>query len=118
MTRFQGLGLRRPCLFLVALCAVTATQALADDDPLSCPPVIYGCGKAQALTARFIANDEPFDSPAPREAMTETDVLSYALDVELTNISTAAGSCTITGTNVVTIQSKSAGLTQFTFRLR
>jgi len=80
-----------------------------------CEPV-YGCGHARSMARVML--DEREDVPGAREAMGETDVLSYNLDIELTNISTSSGNCTITGTNVMTIRSKSPALTQFTFRLR
>ncbi len=50
--------------------------------------------------------------------MTETDVLHYNLEIELTNLNTISNSCTITGTNTLTIQSKSPSLSIFTLRLR
>jgi aminopeptidase N len=73
------------------------------------------CGKARAMAAGY-GTDESGSST--REAMGETDVLNYALNLEVTNVSTAGNTCTITGTNAMTIKSKSAALTQFTFRLR
>jgi aminopeptidase N len=51
------------------------------------------------------------------EAMAETDVLHYNLDIELTNLNPAANRCTITGSNTLTIQSKSSNLSFFTIRL-
>jgi aminopeptidase N len=51
------------------------------------------------------------------EAMGDTDVLHYDLEIEITNINPGGNTCTITGTNVMTIQAKLAGLDEFTFRL-
>jgi len=55
---------------------------------------------------------------AAYEAAGETDVLHYALDIEISNLNPGSNTCTITGSNTMTIQSKSAGLVEFTFRLR
>ncbi len=79
---------------------------------------ILGCGKAQALALRYLAEQVEGGDQGLREAMTETDVLHYALDLEISNLDTANDTCTITGTNGMTIQSKTAALTEFTFRLR
>ena len=76
-----------------------------------------GCGKAAALQARFEAGLPPFeeDGPgfSPREAMTDTDVLNNAIDLEI-----FPSTASITGSNTFTIRSTVAGLTQFTFMLR
>ncbi len=50
--------------------------------------------------------------------MNDTDVVHYALDIEVTNIDPANNTCTITGSNTITIRSLSASLSQFSFRLR
>lgn len=82
-------------------------------------PAIFGCGKAQAMAA-YIAEQDEGPAPGVREAMGETDVLHYTLDIEIPfdDINPGANTCTITGTNAILIESKSAALTQFTFRLR
>jgi Peptidase family M1 domain/Peptidase M1 N-terminal domain len=107
------------------------TVALAGPDPdhvhasLSSPDEvgfdeICGCGKAEMLRQRFLAglpvND--FDGQSgggyhAREAMTDTDVLSNLLDIEVIPSTT-----TITGSNTMTVRSRVNGLTQFTFVLR
>ncbi|MFH0983361.1 MAG: M1 family metallopeptidase [Planctomycetota bacterium] len=81
---------------------------------------VLGCGKAQALALRYLAEQADGGDVSLREAMTETDVLHYDLDIEISNLvpDPNNGTCTITGTNVMTIQSKAAALTEFTFRLR
>lgn len=113
----MGVGAKRGA----ALTAAASTWVLccagisAGQDSAICEPV-YGCGHARTMARLML--DEREDVPTAREAMGETDVLTYNLDIELTNISTATANCTITGTNVITIKSKSASLTQFTFRLR
>ncbi len=84
---------------------------VCDDHP------IVGCGKGRAMLLD-LAGDQPYDGPQPREALADTDLLSNAIDIELSNINTSAGNCTITGSNVMTIRSKSPALSQFTFRLR
>jgi hypothetical protein len=55
---------------------------------------------------------------AYREALADTDVLHYDLNIEITNIDPGANTCTITGTNAITVRSQSAALTEFSFRLR
>lgn len=116
-------GVRRraiPALFGVGLAAVALGpmawgQELAAIDG---KPPFRGCGKAWAAAGMF--QEEPVEplSAARRETMAETDVLHYALDIEITNLNPGGNTCTITGSNVMTIQSKSSSLTQFTFRLR
>ncbi len=80
-------------------------------------PIIYGCGKAQAMASYIPERIETLPA-GQREAMGDTDVLHYTLDIEISNLNTGADTCTIAGTNAILIQSKSASLTQFTFRLR
>ena len=50
--------------------------------------------------------------------MGDTDVLHYELDIEASDLSTVTHRCTLAGSNRMTIQSKVAGLTEFSFRLR
>jgi hypothetical protein len=105
-------------LFLAALPALSAAAdpARGEPDPCAVEPVL-GCGKAQAMACRFF--QEPAgEAGGLREALGDTDVQHVALDIELTNINPGANTCTITGTNTMTVKSKSAALTQFTFRLR
>ncbi len=96
---------------------VRAQVATSHADPLD-DPSITGCGKAEALRELFAAEQM---GPVPggvAEAMSETDVLHYDLSIEISNLNPGANSCTITGQNRITIKSKSASLTAFTFRLR
>lgn len=78
---------------------------------------IIGCGKAQAAARLLRARRaDPIDR-AYLETMANTDVLHYALDIEITDINTASETCTITGTNTMTVKSITESLTEFTFRL-
>ena len=81
-------------------------------------PVIFGCGKAQAMAARSLAQDVSEPIPGLREAMDDTDVLHHTLDIEISNLLPASDTCTITGSNATLVESKSPALTQYTFRLR
>ncbi|MBI4718486.1 MAG: IPTL-CTERM sorting domain-containing protein [Planctomycetes bacterium] len=110
MTRI-GLGWMSFVLALAVPATVIAQQTAVGDEPE------WVCGKAAAALR---ARPDDYDPAAAfyRETMPETDVLHYDLDIEITNVNAAANTCTLTGTNVMTIQSKSAALTQFTFRLR
>jgi hypothetical protein len=111
---------KRPPLFLLAaaLSLVICTVSPLRAETHSCGPPILGCGKAQAMAARLIEEEGVTGDPQTREVLGDTDVLNYALDIEISNINTTSRNCTITGTNVMTIQSLSPALTQFTFRLR
>lgn len=68
------------------------------------------------MAAAFNRGDPP--GIETREAMGDTDVLNVALDIEASNLNTGSDSCTLAGTCATTIKSKSAALSQFTFRLR
>ena len=81
------------------------------------PPFI-GCGKSRAAARVFRAASAQTTDPAYLEMMNHTDVLHYALDIEITNIDPANNTCTITGSNTMTIRSLSASLSEFSFRLR
>jgi len=52
------------------------------------------------------------------EPMEDTDVVHYDLDIEISDLNAGTGQCMISGTNRMTVTSKSAALTEFTFRLR
>jgi aminopeptidase N len=71
------------------------------------------CAGGRALRARYLAGLNPFPAGAIDEAMGDTDVLHYNLDIEVFPATTS-----ISGTNVMTVKSLVNGLTQFTFRLR
>lgn len=74
-----------------------------------------GCGKAAALRERFLAGLPICETPgyAAREALTDTDVLSNEVDIEV-----FPSTSVITGSNTMRVRSLVNGLTQFTFRLR
>jgi len=107
--------------WLIALCTTylaLAGRASFADEPDEHLPVPGVCGKAR-LAARGWARHPQIRPPDPslREALVDTDVLHYALDIEISNLNTAANNCTVTGRNVMTIRSLSPALTEFTFRL-
>lgn len=99
------------------LCAVAVTTTTWAQSVPSEEPSIVGCGKSNALIAAWEHKAQGPPEGGVAEAMGETDVLHYNLDIELTNINTSAHTCTITGTNTMTVQSKSNNLEQFTIRL-
>lgn len=121
----------RACSVALAIGAFCTLPAFAHDASPK-PPTVHasgfrledrgepiGCGKAHAaILAEEAAEADPLGRELAREAMTDTDLLHCDLDIEVSNLNAGANNCTITGTNVMTIQSKSPGLTQFTFRLR
>ncbi|QOJ03862.1 MAG: M1 family metallopeptidase [Planctomycetia bacterium] len=79
------------------------------------------CGKAHAAVLRDRAAEQDAESGGAagmRDALIDTDVLHYDLDIEISNINIASNTCTITGRNVMTIKSLVDGLSEFTFRLR
>ena len=81
-------------------------------------PVVFGCGKANAMAAHLAGQDVSEPIPGLREALADTDVLHHTLDIEISNLVPASNTCTITGSNATLIESKSPALTQCTFRLR
>ena len=101
----------------VCLCAVAAVAhdpvGVSDEEP------IVGCGKGRALARQYV-EDQIFRAGREEaaEAFDDTDVLHYELAIEITDIDTDAGECTITGRNRMTIRSEVEGLSEFTFRLR
>ncbi len=114
---------RRDAAWLSTVAVIGASLSLtsiarAQNTPETCSDrPIVGCGKAHAMI-RAAEERSTEDFPTPRDTMDDTDVLSYALDIEISNINVSADTCTIAGSNVITIKSKSPSLTQFTFRLR
>ncbi|MBI5762810.1 MAG: hypothetical protein HZA51_04710 [Planctomycetes bacterium] len=100
--------------FMLFLCA----SSLQAHEPGDCQVPIVGCGKAQSMMSALLAGAEEPPTVMPREALGDTDVLNVALDIEVSNLNPAANNCTMLGSSVMTIKSKSAALTQFTFRLR
>lgn len=77
-----------------------------------------GCGKARAAIRQWDLPPAGPPEAAYLEALAATDVVSYDLDIELSSIDPDGNTCVITGTNVMTVTSKSAALTEFSFRLR
>ncbi|MFO0974569.1 MAG: M1 family aminopeptidase [Phycisphaerae bacterium] len=115
MNRKSALFLRHlsASLFL-AIVPLAAAQVSSSAAP---PEEVVGCGKGAALARRFLAGLPPGSGFGPEEAMGDTDVLHYLLDIEVSNVNTAADTCTIAGSNTITIESHTDGLTQFTFQL-
>ena len=107
---------------LAVVCAAVCTTASADlpdflfesdqDQPVAV------CGKGQAMAERFRAGQAMRESGLARiETYADTDAIHYELDIEVSDIDLVDETCTITGSNRMTIRSKSAALTEFTFRL-
>ncbi|MDO8631044.1 MAG: M1 family metallopeptidase, partial [Phycisphaerales bacterium] len=98
----------------------TGEALVAAEEPAVVPeePPILGCGKSEAAKRWFRTDPVEIFDGGVAEAMGETDVLHNDLTVEITDISTATNSCTLTGQNRMKIQSKSSALTTFTIRLR
>lgn len=77
---------------------------------------IVGCGKSAAAQAGMEASemsDDPLAYERYAEALTDTDVLTNDLDIEV-----VPSNSTITGSNTMVVKSLVNGLTTFTFRLR
>ncbi|MEI7657895.1 MAG: M1 family aminopeptidase [Phycisphaerae bacterium] len=107
-------GLLAPAAMLLASPALAQVGA---DDP--CPPEsgVCGCGKQHALRLRAQAGLPVAEPGAPgydaREALTDTDVISCDLDMEIVpSTSVISGVCTMV------VESEVAGLSQFTIVLR
>jgi hypothetical protein len=101
--------------FWIATVPVLAVPV--EDEPIT------GCGKAEALKRRYIAEQvrgewqteyERQRAAGLREALEDTDLLHCNLEIEVLPDSDT----NLIGSNTMTIQSKSNALTQFTFRLR
>ena len=108
------------CLILVAGFSFSASVALADPPDMFCDDTAtLSCAEAQAYMARLaaaeaIAEGSDHDGGGPREGSDDTDLLHCNVQVEILPGQTP----NLSGSNTMTIQSKSAALTQFTFRLR
>lgn len=113
-----------PTCWFAAILAVALGAPAAWAQPLGPDAArpIGGCGKARALAARYLAETYreafPGSAATPRDLPEDTDVLSCFLDIELTNINTGAGTCTITGSNTLTVQVVAPSIDDFTLRLR
>jgi len=114
----------KPLIIIICL-LFFITLAIADDTvPTETHQHSYPhCGKAHALKHRILAQKqvaelkneyESMVAAGMRELSTDTDLLHCGLELEITSFSpdTIAGDCTLT------VESKSMGLTEFTFRLR
>ncbi len=104
---------------LATLSSLSAARGQAPDAPIDEP--LNGCGKGRAMAALYeadLAAEREPGARAAREAMQDTDVLHYELDLEISNLNPTAFNCLLTGTNTMTIRSKSAALTTVTIRLR
>ncbi len=99
--------------------AILPPSALAGPDPCDTPelaePSLCGCGKAHMLRTRQAAGYTIDDARGftPREALTDTDLISNDLDIEV-----FPSTERITGSNTMRVRSMVDGLTQFTFMLR
>ncbi len=102
----------------VCVSLFTLAAAVADEPKACCDEPIDGCGKANAMLGRMWDLESGRELPFQREALSDTDVVSYVLDIELSNFNTSSNTCTIAGSNTITLKSRSPSLTQFTFRLR
>ncbi len=102
------------CGPVTALALVTVSQPPTDHDG---PAPIFGCGGAEAMAPWLIPCPTPSVDNAYQEAMADTDVLHYELDLEVSDLNTSTHTCTLTGSNRMTIVSKSDALRQFSFRL-
>lgn len=80
--------------------------------------LLPACGRLRSLVSQGWTRAFPELDEAYREALADTDVLHYALDIEVSDLDPGIGTCWLAGTNVMTIQSKSAALDEFSFRLR
>ncbi len=125
MLSFAFNGLKRAAPSLIAACCafVIVGPAALGQRPASTDAKSRHahCGKAHAAARQLEAtrDERPQALPAAyRESLGETDVLHYHLDIEITDINPTANTCTITGTNAITVKSRSAALTEFSFRLR
>ncbi len=121
--RWSGMRAAQAALVVIVVSLGTASWTPAQVDDLGPMPELpddsrpmIGCGKGQALAARFLAGLPPVDEAtlaAEREALGETDVLHYNLDIEI-----LPSTSHIAGTNTITVRSLIDGLTQFTLRLQ
>ncbi|MBX3382233.1 MAG: hypothetical protein KF864_01870 [Phycisphaeraceae bacterium] len=95
--------------------ALAARPAFNPED--DCPAYECGCGKAHALRLRAAAGlaigEEGSPGYSPREALTDTDVISCDLEIEIN-----PSNSFISGVNEMRVRSTVDGLTQFTFMLR
>jgi aminopeptidase N len=98
----------------LALCADARAQVVPEDEQPGW--AACACGKIELLQRRLELG-LPVDEGGPgydsREVMTDTDVLSNDVDIEVLPATEE-----IRGSNTITVRSLINGLTQFTFRLR
>ncbi|MGD2108202.1 MAG: hypothetical protein PVI86_02300, partial [Phycisphaerae bacterium] len=112
-------GTSSACLVPVVAALVLLPHAVArNGEPGQAVPHPHRCGKAEAAARQMLAEPEAVPSRTYLETLDDTDVLHNALDIEITGIDPGNNTCSITGSNTFTIQSKSSALTEFSFRLR
>ncbi len=117
-TRLAGAALLALCGGFFFFGSTAQAHQAGDGFIPGAEPSLVGCGKAQALIRALDGDGFPPATASTLEIMEETDVLHYKLDIEVSNLNTGSNTCTITGSNEMTIQSKSPALAEFTFRLR
>ena len=88
-----SLNVRFSVSILAVACALGGGTPVRADGPPGEEPSIDGCGKAHAVIAGWGAEREGQPEGGVAEAMTETDVLHYDLDIELTNLNTVLNNC-------------------------
>jgi hypothetical protein len=115
----RSLGFARQWLAVAlgVVCAAASSLAAQQPEAQDGQARLPRCGKAHAAARLAEVPRVPMED-AYREAMDQTDVLHYELDIEVSNLNSVTHDCTITGSNRMTIQSKSYAVTEFTFRLR
>lgn len=99
----------------LAWAAGACVPAFAEEpDPCVVTPCDeFGCGKWLLAQRAGVIDEDPIILDQMAEAMTDTDVLSNNLQIELTPATKV-----IAGFNQMTVRSVNNGLTQFTFNLR
>ncbi|UCE58743.1 MAG: hypothetical protein JSU63_15020 [Phycisphaerales bacterium] len=75
------------------------------------------CGRAWSAANRLRAELSTPPDPSYLQALADTDVLHYALQIEVSDLDPLGSTCWLAGSNTMTIQSKSAALSEFSFRL-
>jgi len=114
--QFVILALIIPIATLKAGVSTTSDEEIHKHHPLH-------CGKAHAVIQRIKAGKlvseqkveyEGMVNAGLREALEDTDLLHCDLEIEITSFSAQ----TLAGTCILSIESRTTGLSQFTFRLR
>ncbi len=112
-------AMMRRCRHRVFVAAVVVAASAGSRSRACDLPPIDGCGKVHALIHSYFDESGQPRTAEPREDLGDTDVLHYDLEIEVSDFNFQFfPRSTLTGRNVMTIQSKSPALTEFTFRLR